>query len=215
MTQPNLHAGRPILHAGVLLEQARVAMLLVHGRGGSADDIISLAGPLQAPDVAYFAPQAANNTWYPNRFIAPVATNEPWLTYALELLGALLGHIADGGVPPERTILLGFSQGACLTVEYAARNPQRYGGVAVLSGALIENGDAPREYAGSLAGTPLFLGCNEIDPHIPSGRVERSAEILTNLDAAATLRFYPGAGHTIYDDEIEAVRAMIDAVRQG
>ncbi|HMO57279.1 MAG TPA: hypothetical protein PKC19_07985, partial [Roseiflexaceae bacterium] len=148
------HAATPTLHAGVPLAQARVAMIMLHGRGSSADDILGLAEPLVAADVAYLAPQAAANTWYPYRFVAPVASNEPWLSSALARIDGLLAHVAAAGIPAERTILLGFSQGACLTLEYAARNPQRYGGIAGLSGALIENGDTHRSYSGSLAGTP-------------------------------------------------------------
>lgn len=208
----NPHHGQPVLATGAALEQARAAMVLVHGRGASAEDILSLAMEFGAEDVAYLAPQAANNTWYPNRFIVPLAQNEPWFSSAIATLDLLLEHTAAGGIPPERTILLGFSQGACLTLEYAARHPQRYGGVVALSGALIENGDQPRAYDGSLDGTPVFMGCSDVDPHIPAGRVERSASILRDLGAQVTLRIYPGMGHTVNGDEIARVQAMLAAL---
>ena len=135
--QKNIHQGQPVLQAGQPLEQAKAALLLVHGRGASAQSILTLADELPHPEFAYLAPQAANGAWYPNRFIAPIESNEPYLTSALEIVGGLIQHITDAGIPPERIILLGFSQGACLAQEYAARNPQRYGGLVGLSGGLI------------------------------------------------------------------------------
>jgi predicted esterase len=212
MATNNPHYGQPVLATGAPLEQARAAMVLVHGRGASAEDILSLALEFGAEDVAYLAPQAANSTWYPNRFIVPLAQNEPWFSSAIATLDLLLEHIAAGGIPAERTILLGFSQGACLALEYAARHPQRYGGVVALSGALIENGDQPRTYDGSLSGTPVFLGCSDVDPHIPAGRVERSADVLRGLGAEVTLQIYPSMGHTVNRDEIAHVQALLAAL---
>lgn len=214
MTRTDPHAGQPVLARGAPLAQARAAMVLLHGRGASAGDILTIADELEAPDVAFLAPQAAGYTWYPNRFIEPVARNEPWLSSALGLVGGLMARVAEAGIPAERTLVLGFSQGACLTLEYVARNPRRYGGVAGLSGALIENGDAPRSYEGSLAGTPVFLGCSDVDPHIPEGRVERSAALLRDLEADVTVRLYPGLGHTVNRDELDAVQALLDAARR-
>lgn len=211
MSTNNPHYGQPVLATGAPLAQARAAMVMVHGRGASAEDILSLAAEFGAADVAYLAPQAANSTWYPNRFTAPLAQNEPWFSSAIATLDRLLEHVA-AAIPAERTILLGFSQGACLTLEYAARHPQRYGGVVALSGALIENGDQPRAYDGSLNGTPVFLGCSDVDPHIPAGRVERSADLLRGLGAEVTLKIYPGMGHTVNRDEIAHVQAMIAAL---
>jgi len=204
-----LHDSQPVYVAGKPLEEAHAAMVMLHGRGADAESILAFAGEFHQPDIAYLAPQAADNTWYPQRFMAPVAANEPWLTSALEKVAALVEHIGLAGIPPERTFLLGFSQGACLALEYAARYPQRYGGLVGLSGALIENGDRPRTYTGSLAGTPVFLGCSEADFHIPRDRVERSAVLLKDLGGDVTLRLYPGLGHTVNDDEIRFVRDMI------
>jgi predicted esterase len=186
---------------------------MIHGRGATAADILSLADEFDAPDLAYLAPQAAGGQWYPNRFIAPVASNEPWLSSALAVVGEVLAHVAGAGIPAERTLLLGFSQGACLTLEYAARNPRRYGGLIGLSGALIENGDQPRDYSGSLDGTPVFLGCGEPDPHIPAGRLQRTADLLRGPGGDVTLRVYPGMGHMVSGDEIEFVKGMIQGLR--
>jgi phospholipase/carboxylesterase len=214
VTSPaNPHENQPIYEAGQPLRQARAAMILVHGRGASAHDILSLASELRRTELAYLAPQAAGNEWYPNRFIAPVASNEPWLSSALELVGSALARVAEAGIPAKRTLLLGFSQGACLALESAARNPRRYGGLLGLSGALIENGDTSRDYPGSLAGTPVFLGCSDRDFHIPAGRVERSAELLRAQGGEVTMRLYRGLGHTVNADEIEQVQKIVDLVR--
>lgn len=210
-----LHDSQPVYASGKALEEARAAMILLHGRGADAESILAFAGEFRQPDIAYLAPQAANHTWYPQRFTAPVAANEPWLTSALEKIAAILEHIGMAGIPPERTFLLGFSQGACLALEYAARHPQRYGGLFGLSGALIENGDRPREYSGSLAGTPVFLGCSDADFHIPRDRVERSAGLLKKLGGEVTLRLYPGLGHTVNEDEIRFVRDVIGPTADG
>lgn len=213
--EPTLHANQPVYTAGAPLQQARAAAICVHGRGATARDILALAGEIDAPGVAYLAPQAANSTWYPNRFIMPAATNEPWLTSALEVLDDLVAELGGQGFAPEQVALLGFSQGACLALEYAARRPRRYGGLIGLSGALIENGDQPRAYTGDLAGTPVFLGCADEDFHIPAGRLERTAGLLTGLGAAVTTRIYPGLGHTVNRDEIGHVEAMLRALAQS
>lgn len=212
--EPTLHANQPVYAAGTPLEQAHAVVICVHGRGATARDILALAGEIDAPGVAYLAPQAANNTWYPNRFIMPLASNEPWLTAALEMLDGLVAELGAQGFPPERVALLGFSQGACLALEYAARRPRRYGGLVGLSGALIENGDQPRTYSGDLAGTPVFLGCADEDFHIPAGRVERTAALLAQLGATVTTRIYPGLGHTVNRDEIDHVAALLRAPAQ-
>lgn len=206
----NMHSAQPVLAAGAPLDAARAAVIMVHGRGASAQDILTLAPDIDLGNLAFLAPQAAGNAWYPQRFIAPVAQNEPWLSAALDLLGALVEHVNAAGIPTERIALLGFSQGACLALEYAARNPQRYGGLFALSGALIENGDQPRIYSGSLAGTPTFLGCSDVDFHIPLERVRRSSDLLRGIDAAVTERIYPGMGHTVNADEIAHVRTVLE-----
>lgn len=205
----DFHTGQPVLTAGAPPAQARAAVLLVHGRGASAEDILTLANEFGIPDVAYWAPQAATNTWYPYRFLEPLAKNEPWLSSALGKVGTVLGQIAAAGVPPEKTVLLGFSQGACLATEYAARHATRYGGVVGLSGGLIGPDGTPRDYAGSLAETPVFLGCSDVDPHIPAARVQHSAEVLGALGGAVTLRLYPNMAHTVNQDEVRWVQALL------
>jgi predicted esterase len=208
----SIHQNQPVLMRGAPLDLARTAVIMMHGRGAAADDILSLSNALPQAGVAFFAPQAAGNTWYPNRFIAPVATNEPHLTSALATIDGLIHKIDARGVPTERMLLLGFSQGACLALEYAARHPRRYGGLVALSGALIENGDQPRVYAGSLDRTPAFLGCSDLDAHVPAQRVLRSEEILGGMGAEVTARLYPGMGHIVNDDELAFVSDMILAL---
>lgn len=206
-----IHQTQPILMRGAPLDQARLAMILLHGRGASAEDILALAGALPQLGVAFFAPQAAGGAWYPNRFIAPVATNEPHLSSALETIGHLMAKLVERGMPHERIMLLGFSQGACLALEFAARHPRRYAGVFGLSGALIEDGDQPRDYAGDMDATPVFLGCSDADFHIPLERVHRSADVFRALNASVTERIYPGMGHAVNEDELAFVGAMIEA----
>lgn len=213
MEPGELHLGQPVALAGSPLDRASAAMIMVHGRGATAADILALAPEFDAPDLAYLAPQAAGSTWYPNRFNTPIASNEPWLTSALRVLADVLARVAAGGIAIERTLLLGFSQGACLALEFAARHPQPYGGVIGLSGALIENGDGSRAYAGSLQGVPVFLGCSTTDPHVPRERVEQSAERLRGLGAEVELRLYPHMGHTVVTDEIAIVRRLIGRAR--
>jgi len=187
-------------------------MICVHGRGASAQDILGLAAALKAPDFAFLAPQAAGNTWYPNRFVAPLESNEPWLSSALGALGEILDHVAAEGIPAERTVLLGFSQGACLALEFGARNARRYGGLVGLSGGLIGPEGTPRDYAGSLAGTPVFLGCSDVDFHVPKERVEETAQVLGALGGEVDMRLYPGMGHEVNMDEIGRVRQMLAAL---
>ena len=203
------HQEQPVFFAGIPLEQAEAAMIMVHGRGATAESILGLSGELAQPGFAYLAPQAAGNTWYPNPFLAPIASNEPWLSSALATVAGVLRQVAGAGIPPERTMLLGFSQGACLVLEFAARNARRYGGVVGLSGGLIGPDGTPRDYAGALDGTPIFLGCSDVDPHIPEERVQHSAEVLRRLGGVVTTRLYPNMGHTINQDEIELVQDMM------
>src|SRR5487761_56108 len=204
------HQGQPVLEAGAPLATARAAMILVHGRGASAADIVTLGSELMHPGVAYLAPQAAGNAWYPHPFTAPIQSNEPDLSSALEVLAALLDQV-EKSIPDDRIILLGFSQGACLTLEFAARHARRYGGVAGLSGGLIGPGGTPRDYPGSFAATPVFLGCSDVDPHIRKERVLEAADVFTRMRANVTAKLYPQMGHTVNPDEIEAVRGMVVA----
>jgi predicted esterase len=214
MTNQNLHQGQPILTAGEPLERAQAAMVLIHGRGADAPSILELTREFDAPGWAYLAPQAANNIWYPYPFMSPIASNEPWLSSALAAVANALAQVSQAGIPLERTILLGFSQGACLVLEYTARNAQHYGGVAGLSGGLIGPEGTPRDYPGSLAGTPIFLGCSDVDPHIPKERVGASAEVLKKLGGEVTLRIYPGMGHTVNQEEIGFVSKMMSHVKR-
>ncbi len=206
---PGPHRGQPVLMAGEPLAQAKAAMIMVHGRGASAEDILSLTEEFEREGFAFLAPQAANHTWYPYSFLAPLTNNEPWLSSALAVLETTLAQVQAAGIAAEKTILFGFSQGACLSVEFAARHAQCYGGVAVLSGALIGPDNTPRDYAGNLAGTPIFLGCSDVDFHIPKERVVYSAELLQRLGATVTARLYPNMGHTVNEDELQAVRHMM------
>jgi predicted esterase len=206
------HKGQPLLTAGPAPEDARAAMILVHGRGGTAEGILGLAAALDLPGIACLAPQAAGHAWYPASFLAPLEQNEPGLTSGLAILGGLVDRLDGAGNPAARTILLGFSQGACLTLEFAARNPRRYGGVAGLSGGLIGPPGTARDYRGSLDGTPIFLGCSDVDPHIPLERVEETAEVLGRMGAAVTTRIYPGLGHTVNDEELDYVRRMAASI---
>lgn len=203
------HADQPVRHVGPPLHQAKAAMIMVHGRGATAESILTLVPSLSRPDIAFLAPQAAGNTWYPNSFLAPIESNEPGITSGLSAIGAVLSSVEDAGVPAARTALLGFSQGACLSLEFAARNARRYGGVACLSGGLIGPDGTARDYEGSFDGTPIFLGCSDIDPHIPAARVRHSAEVLRRMGADVTMRLYPGMGHAVNEEELEFVRSML------
>ncbi len=209
------HGGQPVLHQGKPVEEAAAAMILVHGRGATAASILDLTTVLKQPGFAFLAPQARQNTWYPQSFLMPLEENEPYLSSALAVLGDLIAQLEESGIPSEQVILLGFSQGACLATEYAARNARRYGGVCGLSGGLIGAPGTSRDYPGDLAGTPIFLGCSDIDPHIPVERVNETAEILRTLGGQVDKRIYPGMGHTINADEIQQVDAMMQAVLAG
>ena len=187
-------------------------LIFVHGRGATAESILSLADYLPHPAMAYLAPQAAGNTWYPYSFLAPMEQNEPYLSSALARLGALLAEVERAGISPERVVLAGFSQGACLASEFVARHAQRYGGLMAFSGGLIGPPGTPREYPGTLDGTPVFLGCSDVDPHIPLARVNETADVLARLGAVVDKRIYPRLGHTINQDEIDAAAALVAGV---
>jgi phospholipase/carboxylesterase len=205
------HKGTPVLQAGEVLGKARAAMILLHGRGASAEDVMTIAAELTQPGFAYLAPQAAGNAWYPNPFTAPLEANEPYLSSALEVVESLLAKV-EATIAAERVILLGFSQGACLTLEFAARHARRYGGVVALSGGLIGPDGTPRDYPGDFEGTPAFLGCSDVDPHIKKDRVLEAGEVFKRMGAAVTVRLYPGMGHTVSQDEIDSVREIVEAI---
>jgi phospholipase/carboxylesterase len=204
------HQGQPILQEGEPLNRATAAMILVHGRGASAADILTIAEEVMFPGVAYLAPQAANSAWYPNPFTAPVESNEPYLSSALEVLASLLSRV-ETTVPAARVVLLGFSQGACLTLEFAARHARRYGGVIGLSGGLIGPDGTPRDYPRGFERTPAFLGCSDVDPYIGKDRVIEAGQVLERMGADVTVRLYPGMGHTVSADEIGEVRKIMES----
>ncbi len=215
MVASNPYDRQPVLTYGTPLSEAKAAMILIHGRGATAESILSLVPEIDQPGFAYLAPQAANNTWYPYSFLQPLASNEPYLTAALALIADLLTKVNQSGIPSDKIMLLGFSQGACLSSEFVARNARRYGGLAVLSGGLIGPDGTPRDYLGSLDGTPVFLGCSDVDFHIPKERVDLTAEVLQTLGGEVTERLYPNMGHTINQDEIGSVRGMMAALLDG
>lgn len=207
------HAGQPVHRLEPAPADARLAVILVHGRGGSAEDMLGLAQELDARDVAYLAPQAAGHTWYPYSFLAPLQQNEPGLSSGLRLLSRLVEDLAQERVPASRTVLLGFSQGACLVLEFAARHARRYAALVGLSGGLIGPQGTPRDYPGSFEGTPVFLGCSDADPHIPLARVHETTEVLRRMGATVDERINPGMGHTTNRDELEAVQALLAVAR--
>lgn len=204
------HRGQPVLQAGADPAEAQAAMIMLHGRGADAADIIALSQIIGGTEILYLAPEAAGHSWYPYSFLAPIEDNEPGRTSALGVVTGLIAEIGNTrGIAPNRIALLGFSQGACLALEYAARHPRRYGAIFALSGGLIGETVALQEYSGSLAGTPVFVGCSDSDPHIPLDRVKQSAEIIKALGANVTECIYPGMGHTIIEDEVIHIRRIV------
>ena len=206
----NTHSS--VLMAGKPLADATAGMILLHGRGATAQSILSLSDHLQHPEFVYLAPQAPGNQWYPNRFMTPLAGNEPYLSAALAVVDGLVEQLGQAGIPPEKIVLAGFSQGACLALEYAGRNARRYGGVIGFSGGLIGPPGTAWDFGGSLDGTPVFLGCSDVDFHIPAVRVEETAETLRRLGGDVTMRLYPGMDHTIVEDELVFARGMIEGM---
>jgi len=203
--------GQRIVQAGEPLASARAAMILLHGRGASAEDIMTIAADVQRPGWAYLAPQAAGGAWYPNPFTAPLERNEPYLSAALDMVTNLVGRVEEH-VPAQRLVLLGFSQGGCLTLEWAARHARRYGAVVGLSAGLIGPDGTPREYPGSFDVTPVFLGCSDVDPYIGKERVSAASEVFERMGAGVTLRLYAGMAHTVSGEEIAEVRAIVESI---
>ena len=213
----NLHEGQHVMRGGAPLSKARATLILIHGRGASAEDIFGLGEEVAAglPTVALLAPQAAGHSWYPQRFFAPLEKNEPYLSSALGVIAKLVTEVNRGGVPAEKVVLIGFSQGACLSLEFAARHARRYGGVMGLSGALIGPPAIEREGAGNLAGTPVYLGCSDRDPHIPLPSVEETTGILEGLGARVTQSIFPGMGHTVNAEELAHIQALVRGLAAG
>jgi predicted esterase len=205
-----IHNPNNIRTAGKPLEEAQKVMIMVHGRGGSASDILSLSKYIEDKDFAFVAPEAQGNTWYPYSFLRPMEENEPYLSSALEVLASLRARLqADFNVKLPQIYWLGFSQGACLMLEFVARNPSEYGGIFGLSGGLIGPDGTPRNYTGSFGNTPIFLGCSDRDPHIPKERVLESADVFRRMDAAVTAKLYPNFPHSINEDELNIVNLLI------
>src|SRR4051812_477845 len=206
------HAGQPILRAGAAPDAARAAMIMIHGRNAGPANILDLVPVLDRPEFLYVAPAAAGGTWYPLSFMAPREKNEPGISSGLSVIESLVNDLMTS-FAPHQTMLLGFSQGACLTSEFSIRHPRRYGGVMVLSGGLIgPPGTSWDSVTASLDGTPVFLGCSDVDSHIPAERVRESEAVFRRLGAAVTRKLYPGMGHTVSGDEIENVQRVMDEV---
>jgi predicted esterase len=212
------HQGQKIYTTGKPLAEAQAAMILIHGRGATAPSILELADVLHHPDMAYLAPQAANNTWYPYSFLSPIAQNEPGISSGLQVIGDLIAQIEEAGIPRQKIIVAGFSQGACLASEYIARNPARYGGLLAFSGGIIgppgmnRSDSDGRHDSRDLQQTPVFIGCSDIDPHIPLQRVEETAALFTSLNAQVNLQIYPNMAHTIIQDEIDEAMKIINSI---
>ena len=198
-----------IIAAGKELNEKNKVLILLHGRGGSAEDILSFSSYLEVKDFALLAPQATNNSWYPYSFLAPPAQNEPWLSSALNLLKNLLSEIYSKGIPSENIYFAGFSQGACLTLEFVTRNANRYGGVVAFTGGLIGDKIYNENYKGDFKVTPVFIGTSNPDPHVPVERVHATANILKDMHAVVTEKIYPYMGHTINQDEIELANKLV------
>ena len=208
----NPHQNQPVLFTGEKLESAKAAMILIHGRGSTAEEILTLSSEFMHPGFLYAAPQALRNTWYPYSFLYPIEENEPGLSSGLNVIDKLVNKLLKAGFQSKKIILLGFSQGACLTLEYAARNAKRYGGVIGFSGGLIGDKINRKNYKGSFEQTPVFLGCSDVDPHIPKERVDETELIIKNMEGDVTKRIYKNMGHTVNTDEISFVQNLIKSL---
>ena len=206
------HRDTPILHVGSELASARAAVVMLHGRGASAEDILGLANEMRHDGLAYLAPEAANHTWYPYSFLAPIEQNEPWLTSALEKVAAIVNQCVSSGVALERVAILGFSQGGCLATEFVARNPSRYGGLIALTGGLIGPPDSDLHHPGSLGGTPVLFSSGDPDPHVPWSRVQESAKELERMGAEVQLVRHAGRQHTILQSEVELADKLLTSL---
>jgi predicted esterase len=208
------HAGQPVLRSGPSPKDARLVAILLHGRGASAGDIRGLADQFSGTDIAFVAPQAASSTWYPYSFLAPISSNEPWLGSALGVVAGLVEDFDERGIPSERMVVMGFSQGACLSLEFAVRHARRYAAVVAFTGGLIGPPGTPRDYTGDFAGTPVFIGSSDVDPHVPLERVRESTAVFRRMGAVVDERIYPRMGHTINADELQAVDALLARTRR-
>ena len=211
-SEAGLHQTQPVRRAGAAPGNTRAAVVLLHGRGADAADILGVAAHLEGPQVAYLAPEAANHTWYPYSFLAPLSQNEPWLGSALRRVEEVVVGLAAEGIPAERMLLLGFSQGACLALEWVARSPRRFGAVVGLTGGLIGPPGTPRPDSGDLAGTPVYLGAGDPDPHVPWARVEETAEVLRRLGGEVEVERFPGFPHAIHPRQLAAAQRLLDGI---
>ena len=209
------HAGQPVLIRGRPLGQGRAAMIMIHGRNAGPANILDLATPLQHPEFTYLAPAAGGGTWYPFSFMAPTAQNEPGITSGLSAIHRVVETVVGKGIPKSRIVLLGFSQGACLASTYAVRQAARFGGVIVCSGGLIGPPGTVWNFEGNFAGTPVFLGCSDMDAHVPAPRVHESADVFRRMGAEVTERIYPGMGHLVNEDELAFARGVMAGVTAG
>jgi predicted esterase len=208
----NPHRGQPVAIRGKPLHESRAVVVMMHGRGRDTDDILTLAERISEPDFTYLAPAAYNNTWYPFPFMEPAERNALYVAYALEVYDELISSLVGNGIDRRQIVLAGFSQGACVTAEYAVRHAGRYGGILLFTGGLIGPPGTRWEYAGAFEETPIFLGTSDVDAFVPEERVRESAQIFERMGAKVTLRVYPGMDHIVNDDEIAAARAILRGV---
>lgn len=200
---------KKLISDGIALSDAKKALIMIHGRGADANDILGVSRYLDVADYALLAPQATNHSWYPNSFLAPQSSNEPWLSSALKLVDEIVNDVVAAGIPKSSIYFLGFSQGACLTLEYVARHATRYGGVVAFTGGLIGDKIHTENYKGNFEFTPVFLGTSNPDPHVPVERVYASSNILMDMHAAVNHKVYDGMGHTINEDELLQANNLI------
>lgn len=200
---------KKVITAGKPLADAKKVLIMIHGRGGSAQDILTLAAHLNTKEYALLAPQATNNTWYPTSFLAAPAVNEPWLSSAVDMIDQVVADVVAAGISKEQIYFLGFSQGACLALEYVTRHATRYGGVVAFTGGLIGDRIYPEKYAGNFEGTPVFIGTSDPDPHVPVGRVHETTTVMSSLNAVVTEKVYPHMGHTITHEEITLANNLV------
>jgi predicted esterase len=208
----NPHKGQPLATSGARVNESRGVAVMVHGRGRDTDDILGVAERIGEDGIAYLAPAAEGNSWYPLSFLEPAQKNEPRLSYALEVLDDTVNGLLEGGVPKEKMVLAGFSQGACLVAEYAARHAGRWGGILLFTGGLIGPPGTRWEYEGTFDGTPVFLGTSDVDEFVPEERVRETAEVFARMGAEVDLRVYPGMDHIVNDDEVAAAREILQRV---
>jgi predicted esterase len=208
----NHHSAQPVLTAGAPLADCRAAAILIHGRGRTPDEMIALVDQFAVPGVAYVAPTAADRSWYPQSFLAPIEQNEPFLSDALAVYAEQVAALQAAGVPTQKIVLVGFSQGACLTAEFAFRNPAPYGGIVLFTGGLIGPQGVTWASEGTFAGAPVFIGGADNDPFVPAWRMRETATVFRSLDAEVVEHIYPSSDHLMTKAEIETARAIIAAV---